>query len=839
MLFFCLIYYGRFFLLTLCELVLNLVVLLLSYVLFLKLFSPTFPITRYQLSYYYVINPPLKTMKKVLFFSLIFIFSLSKSNAQSLPDEMYLSPDGKMLLTGRPVNSGFFDQTYVRSFYLTFPQPNYWSLLTSNYTSHTDIPATLMVDGVTYDSVGVRFKGQTSYSGTGSSQKKSFNLNFDSFIDGQDISGYNILNLNNSFQDESFMREVFYQHQIRKHIPAVKSSYSKLYINGENWGLYPCVQQLDGDFYKEWFMTNNGTNWRADKPPGSSGMGGGWGDGTAALNYLGADTSLYQPHYTLKKAHKSQPWNDLVTTCRVLDTVSLSNLEVVLANYLDIDRTLWHLASEILFSDDDSYVYKGKMDYYVYYEAETGRITPIEYDGNSVMENSAVAWSPFYNENKVNYPLLNRILAVPTLRQRYIAHMRTLISESLDTAQAYGVMNNYFSLIDTMVQNDTKKIYSYAQFQSEVQNLKTWLVNRKNNLMNNSEVNVVGPSINSASYISQGIQWQQPVINEPVTVVSNISSASGIDHVNLYYATGIVGNFTRILMYDDGLHNDSSASDGIYAAEIPSLPGATWVRYYIEAVANNPAKTVSYLPAGAEHNVFVYLIQPGFASDTSIVINEVMASNTTTIADSAGQFDDWIELYNRSNSPVDLSGYYLSDNDYNYIKWEFPSGIVIQPNDYLMVWADENQSQVGLHCNFKLSSAGEHLMLLNPGREIVDQVTFGQQLSDMGLARVPNGTGPFVIQMPTPAYSNDLSTDLISISSPVNALSVSPNPATNYVRVHSSSTETNNIDIYDGTGRMVFTKSFNGSIEINTSGFANGIYFVRSGVANSRFIVKH
>ncbi len=808
--------------------------------LLLILFSLIFFLSQYSVTKENA-EPKLQTpMKKILLFSLIFIFSLAKSNAQSLPDEMYLSPDGRTLYTGRPQNAGFFDQTYIRSFYLTFPQPNYWSLLTSNYTSHTDLPATLMVDGLTFDSVGIRFKGQTSYSGTGSSQKKSFNLNFDSFIDGQDINGYNILNLNNSFQDESFMREVFYQHQIRKHIPAVKSSYAKLYINGENWGLYPCVQQLDGDFYKEWFMTNNGTNWRADKPPGSGGgIGGGWGDGTAALNYLGADTSLYQPHYTLKKSHKSQPWNDLVTTCRVLDTVSLSNLEVVLANYLDIDRTLWHLASEIMFSDDDSYVHKGKMDYYAYYEPETGRITPIEYDGNSVMENAAVAWSPFYNENKVNYPLLNRILAVPTLRQRYIAHMRTLISESLDTAQAYAVMNNYVSLIDTMVQNDPKKFYTYTQFHSEVQNLKTWLVNRKNNLMNNSEVNVAGPSINSASYISQGVQWQQPVINEPVTVISNVSSASGIDHVNLYYATGIVGNFMKTLMYDDGLHNDSSAGDGIYAGEIPALPGSTWVRYYIEAVAGNTAKTVSFLPVGAEHNVFVYLIQPGFSSDSSIVINEVMSSNTTTIPDSSGQFDDWIELFNRSNTPVDLSGYYLSDNNYNYIKWEFPSGIVIQPNDYLIVWADEDQSQAGLHCNFKLSSAGEHLMLLNSSREIVDQVTFGQQLTDMGLARVPNGSGPFVIQMPTPSYSNNLSTDLISISSPVNAISVSPNPATNYVRLHSSSTESSNLEIFDGTGRLVFTKAFNGSIEINTSGFANGIYFVRSGVANSRFIVKH
>ncbi|MBP6333988.1 MAG: CotH kinase family protein, partial [Bacteroidia bacterium] len=487
--------------------------------------------------------------------------------SQSLPEEMYLTPDGRMLLLGREPGSGFFDQTYVRSFYLTFPQSNYWSLLQSNFSSRTDLLATLFVDGITYDSIGVRFKGQTSYSGTGSSQKKSFNLTLDAFVDGQDIFGYNILNLNNSFQDPSFMREVFYQHQVRRHIPAVKSSYSKLYINGSNWGLYPCVQQLDGDFYKEWFMSNDGTNWRADRPPGSGGGGGGgWGDGTAALNDRGTDTAFYQPHYTLKKANKPQPWDDLVSVCRVLDTVSLATMEEVLSDYLDIDRTLWHLASEILFSDDDSYVYKGKMDYYVYYEAETGRITPIEYDGNSVMEDGAVSWSPFYNQNNANYPLLNRILAVPALRQRYLAHFRTLIEESLDTADAYALMNTYVSLIDTMVQNDPKKLYTYTQFQNEVDGLKDWIVDRKNNVMSNAEVNVIGPMISDVSYFSQGIQWQQPGAMQPASVISRVSSTFGIDQVSLYFATGIVGNFEKITMMDDGLHNDSASGDGIYGA---------------------------------------------------------------------------------------------------------------------------------------------------------------------------------------------------------------------------------------------------------------------------------
>lgn len=176
--------------------------------------------------------------------------------AQSLPDEMYFSPDGRMLFSGGQQHQGLYNDSVVKSIYLTFAQPNYWTLLTQNYANKIDLPATMVLDGVTYDSVGVRFKGQTSYMAV-QGQKKSFNISLDYAIAGQDVEGYETFNLNNCFQDESFLREVFYQHQIRKHIPAAKSAFVKLYINGANWGVYPNVQQLNKDFLKEWWLSND------------------------------------------------------------------------------------------------------------------------------------------------------------------------------------------------------------------------------------------------------------------------------------------------------------------------------------------------------------------------------------------------------------------------------------------------------------------------------------------------------------------------------------------------------------------------------------------------------
>ncbi len=535
--------------------------------------------------------------------------------AQNLPAQMRLSADGHQLITGDQAPTGLYDSATVRTIYLEFPQPNYWTLLTNNYQSKTDIPAKMTVDGEAYDSIGVRFKGQTSYSMLQNSQKKSFNLTIDYIHPDQKLMGYQTLNLNNSFQDPSFLREVFYQHQIRRHIPAAKSNFVQLYINGQNWGLYPNVQQLNKDYLKEWFFSNDGISWRADRPdaaiggggPGGPGGGGpGWGDGTAALNYLGADTAKYQTYYTLKSSGPDNPWSYLVAACDALNNTPAANLPAVLPNFLDIDRVLWHLASEIAFSDDDSYVYKGKMDYYVYYEAETGRITPLEYDGNSAMETNFASWSPFYNETKVNYPLLNKILAVPAWRQRYLAHLRTLIQDELDPTACAAMLDQYKTMIDALVQADPKKIYTYAEFANEVNVLKNFITTRRNYLLSNAEVKQVAPVLETAAFQNvAGEPWKQPRTGEEAVVTAKVSSTTGISAVTLYYSAELTGNFTAIAMYDDGQHHDGAAADGLFGAALPGQSAGTWVRFYVEAAAANAAKSVSYLPAGAEHDVFI------------------------------------------------------------------------------------------------------------------------------------------------------------------------------------------------------------------------------------------
>jgi hypothetical protein len=144
------------------------------------------------------------------------------------------------------------------------------------------------------------------------------------------------------------------------------------------------------------------------------------------------------------------------------------------------------------------------------------------------------------------------------------------------------------------------------------------------------------------------------------------------------------------------------------------------------------------------------------AIDSSkLVINELMAVNLTTAADQNREYDDWIEIYNLSNASIDLSGFYLTDSKKEPTKWTFPDSTIITANGYLIVWADKDTLQSGLHTNFKLSPAGEKLYLLATDLSIIDKVEYPVQDVEVSYARVPNGTGDFVWQTPTCNASNE------------------------------------------------------------------------------------
>jgi hypothetical protein len=148
----------------------------------------------------------------------------------------------------------------------------------------------------------------------------------------------------------------------------------------------------------------------------------------------------------------------------------------------------------------------------------------------------------------------------------------------------------------------------------------------------------------------------------------------------------------------------------------------------------------------------------------SLVINEFMASNNSDsgIHDPQGDFDDWIEIYNYGDIPINLAGMHLTDDLGNPTKWQIPSGFPSQttvPADgFIVFWADEETTDapIPLHADFKLSGSGEDIGLFDANGVLIDSISFGEQSTNIAYGRYPDATEDWrFFPTPTPAADNN------------------------------------------------------------------------------------
>jgi len=143
---------------------------------------------------------------------------------------------------------------------------------------------------------------------------------------------------------------------------------------------------------------------------------------------------------------------------------------------------------------------------------------------------------------------------------------------------------------------------------------------------------------------------------------------------------------------------------------------------------------------------------------TGLVINEFMASNRTILEDpaEAGAYPDWIELFNGGSATIDLGGLFMTDDLQNKTQWQIPPGIILAPGDFVILYADNDDSQGNDHTSFKLDSLGETLALVDAdGDTVLDSIVFDQQLEDVSFGRFPDGQGSWgYLTEPTPGAPN-------------------------------------------------------------------------------------
>ncbi|HWN93944.1 MAG TPA: CotH kinase family protein [Methylomirabilota bacterium] len=144
---------------------------------------------------------------------------------------------------------------------------------------------------------------------------------------------------------------------------------------------------------------------------------------------------------------------------------------------------------------------------------------------------------------------------------------------------------------------------------------------------------------------------------------------------------------------------------------------------------------------------------------TSVYISEFVADNRRGLTDDDGDRPGWIELHNGSSSAVNLGGWFLTDTPTNLTKWRFPS-LGLLPDKFIVVFAsgkDRTNDLTSLHTNFRLTSQGGYLALVNRATNVVSEFspTYPKQVASVSFGSVrgePAVRGSFV--RPTPGKPN-------------------------------------------------------------------------------------
>jgi len=740
-------------------------------------------------------------------------------------------------LTNNSYAQTFYDINTIQSISITFSQSN-WDYMLDTAKAGSDgyiMAQSIGINGTQFDSVGVKYKVNSTY--RPEYVKNPFHIELDTYKN-QDYQSYTDIKLSNAAKDPSFLREVLSYSILRQYMDAPLSNYANVYINGVLLGLYVSSESVGKKFVNNHFYSKENSFFKCNPIDGA-------GPGTTALPnlvYLGTDSASYYEAYELQSDYG---WSDLINLCN-----TFKNNTNAIENVFDVDRALWMLAFDNILVNLDSYIGGFAQNYYLYKD-NIGRFNSVLWDfnesfgtfsqtGTIFLPNTAakMQMTHLLHAGDANWPLVQKLLSIPTYKKMYLAHLHTILVENFSNNSYYTLAQSIQPIINAAVQADPNKFYTYAQYQS---NLTTDVGTGMNsapgitNLMNgrNTYLSSLADFTNTKPTITNVVpSVTNPELNTTIFISANVINTN-TNSVYLGYRYEIADKFTKVLMYDDGAHGEGAAGDNVYGASINV--SNTFIQYYIYAENNNVGM---FSPVRAEHefytvNALITTIAPG-----ALVVNELMAQNSTTVTDPSGEYDDWIELYNNTENILSLDNLYMSDTYSNLLKWQFPAGTTIAPNSYLIVWADEDLTQPGLHAGFKLSASGENVILSYDNGTKIEEISFGVQTTDMGYARIPNGTGAFVIQPPTFNLDNEtaLDVDNESVLRKEFALYQNyPNPfnPSTSIQYAIGSKQNVQLKVYDVLGNEVailvneFREAGSYDISFNASNLSSGIYFYK------------
>ena len=695
------------------------------------------------------------------------------------------------------------------------------------------------------DSVGFRLRGNTSRN----AQKKSFKLDFNHFISGRDFYDVEKINLNGEHNDPSIVRSKlcwdFYQ---EIGVPSTRASHTKVFINGEYYGLYISVEHIDDTFLNRNYEDDSGNLWKCIWP--------------ADLTYRGDNPEDYYPYYDdtrpyeLKTNEEEYDYSKLARLIRIINQVP-DSLELVLS----IKETLQYFAVNILTGSWDDYRFL-RNNFYLYHNPSDDLIhwIPYDYDNSFSVDWFDIDWSSI---NPYDYavidgdgrPLTDYLFSHVRYKNLFTHFLEFYINTSFNNSEWDNQLDSWHNASMAAAQDDEWRTLDYGfnmsdfnssygynyQNQHIKQGIKRFISDRVSSLNNQLYYSGEDPFIYEVIPSHQSM-----LLNDTFSISVSAFGPVGIDNIIFHYRINSNDWETFQLSYSP-IENSKKVEeqDRWFGTVVMETEGE--IDWYLTAIKNGQVERYPI-----EGYKSLTIVNPNDLSD--IQINELLAINDLTLGDDYGEFDDWIELINHGETPVELDGYYLTDNQNQLTKWPFPfTNITIEPDSFLIIWCDNDDEQGDLHTNFKLSSGGEFLAIVSPdGITILDSLTFPEQDADISYGRVVEELSLWDYMTPTPGAENGI-LSLVSDMTPTefSIQSVFPNPFNSFITLEMSVGKPNQsveIAFISLLGQTISTSihefSTIGSHQINFDltpfNMSSGVYFIKinqNGFIDSRKIL--
>ncbi len=599
-------------------------------------------------------------------------------------------------------DSGTYDQSILRTVFLEFENEDWESELEAFKPTDVLIPATLTADGTVYSEVGVSFRGASSFFMVPAGLKRSLNISFDFVNDGQRFGEVKTLNLLNCNGDESMLSTLLYSNIARTRMAAPRANFVQVVINGESWGVYCSVEQFNKDFLKRNFGTSKGARWKVSGSP----------NGDGGLRYLGEDLEPYRERFDLKSKEDPEAWKALIHLCKVLDETAPADLPKALDSLIDIDAALWFLAVDVALLNSDGY-WTRASDFSIYLDP-SGRFHILPHDMNEAFKEHSgpPGGGPGGRRRGPRGGGFPGFGGGP---------------EGAQPPGEGGPPQRRRGGPGGARQGATLELDPLVGLQDETKPLRS-------KLLANSEFKT--RYLQHVKYIAQDLlKWQYlgPHVANARTLLLDA-----------------VTKDTRKLGTTEGFLEATSAERVEEQASIRSFAQKR-SKFLLEnaAIEALPDKVA---PLGQRIGKPASSVQDWPRVKSPLRINELMAVPMADTAGDKARSTDWIEIYNSGEKAIDLTGCCLSDDPETPGKWQFPAEMTIEPDHYLIIWADKgsNKDLAGLHANFKLSKKGEHLLLTNEST-VLCELEYPEQGMGKSFGWLEGETGYLA---PTPRAAN-------------------------------------------------------------------------------------